>query len=546
MLIKACNTQLLHPISLGQPGIEISHLFFADDSLFFLKETLQNCEHLSDILHTYCLASGQLINADKSSLYFSPNTRPEIIHFLSSILGMKVVTDPGKYLGLPTTWGRSKRGALAYIKEAVLKKVKGWKQTSLSQAGKEVLIKSVASAIPAYPMLCFKFPLSTCNELNSILSNFWWGNTDSSGIHWKSWDFLSLPKDQGGLGFRNLQSFNDALLAKQAWRLIQDPSSLCARVLKQRYFPNTTLLHARKGGTPSWIWSSILIGRDLLHQGTVWNIGNGSSVNLWSDHWVPMPSPSPICADHIDSSSLVSSLIDWNSKQWDTSRISTYLSADSVRRISAIPLIDPQTLDKLIWPHVKNASEFTVHKKCPSPPHTPSSSTSQSRASHHWQPPPIHALKINTDAAWHSDSLSCGVAAIVRNHHGRVIAGSVKTLSAPSVFAAEAFAMNEGMVLALSFPHRHVELASDSQSLIKSLTTNVPPADWQATNIITQVRYLAQTRQVSWLWTSRSANCAADHLAALACRGKCPVNWLSHPPSSLSEILLYDGCPGPP
>lgn len=250
MMIKACQSHQLNPICLSPGGFGISHLFFADDSLFFLQATLQNCEHLSDLLHTYCSASGQLINADKSSLYFSPNTPWQVTHLLSSILQMRVVSDPGKYLGLPTIWGRSKRSALGYIKEVVSRKVQAWKQATLSQSGKETLIKAVATAIPAYPMACFKFPISTCREINSMLSNFWWGNSGSNGIHWKSWEFLGLPKEQGGLGFRNLQEFNDSLLAKQAWRLHNNPSSLYAQVLKQRYFPNSSFLQARKGSSP--------------------------------------------------------------------------------------------------------------------------------------------------------------------------------------------------------------------------------------------------------------------------------------------------------
>lgn len=216
MIIKACASSLLDPIHIGPQALGVSHLFFADDSLFFLQATLQNCEHLSDLLHTYCVASGQLINVEKSSIFFSPNTLPEIVSLISFVLRIPVSTDPGKYLGLPTVWGRSKRAALGYIKEAVLKKVNGWKQATLSPAGKEVLLKSVATAIPAYPMSVFKFPRTLCTEINSILANFWWGKSDSKGIHWKSWDFLCLPKTAGGLGFRNLEEFNNALLAKQA------------------------------------------------------------------------------------------------------------------------------------------------------------------------------------------------------------------------------------------------------------------------------------------------------------------------------------------
>ncbi|PRQ57333.1 putative RNA-directed DNA polymerase [Rosa chinensis] len=251
MVIKCCRCSLLKPVTIGPQELGISHLFFADDSLFFLQATLQNCEMLSDLLHTYCVASGQLINVDKSSIFFSPNTQPEIVHLLSAVMQIPVVFDPGKYLGLPTFWHRSKKAALGFIKDSISKKVRGWKQATLSQAGKETLIKAISTAIPAYPMACFKFPVSLCTQLNGILANFWWGNQDSNGLHWKSWNFLSLPKQDGGMGFRNLVEFNDSLLAKQAWRLTHNPTSLWARVLQQLYFPSTSFRFARKGASAS-------------------------------------------------------------------------------------------------------------------------------------------------------------------------------------------------------------------------------------------------------------------------------------------------------
>ncbi|KAL6194971.1 hypothetical protein ACLB2K_036046 [Fragaria x ananassa] len=193
------------------------------------------------------------INTEKSSLYFSPNNPPYLIDLISSVLNMKVVDDPGRHLGLPTIWGQSKRKALCFVIEAISRKVAGWKQSILSQAGKEVLIKSVASAIPAYTMSCFKFPLSTYKEINSTLSDFWWGNSASKGVHWNAWESLGLPKAEGGRGFQNFQEFNDALLAKQVWRLHQFPNSISAQVIKQLYHPTTSILKAKKGGSPSWL-----------------------------------------------------------------------------------------------------------------------------------------------------------------------------------------------------------------------------------------------------------------------------------------------------
>ncbi|CAL2271420.1 unnamed protein product [Prunus armeniaca] len=150
----------------------LSHLLFADDTLLFLKANAQNCRNMMNLLNGYCRASGQQINLGKSSVFFSPNTPDDLKRELGTILGMSIVTDTRKYLGLPTLWGRSKSEALNFVKERLLRKIGGWKQGLLSQAGRDILIKSVAQAVPTYPMGIFKFPKSFCQKLEHEIARF--------------------------------------------------------------------------------------------------------------------------------------------------------------------------------------------------------------------------------------------------------------------------------------------------------------------------------------------------------------------------------------
>ena len=90
-------------------------------------------------------------------------------------LGVKEAINTGVYLGIPSFWGKTRYEAMSYVRDKVVKKLSNWKQQTLSQGGKEVLIKAVASSVPTYMMACFKLPKKICGEMNSAVANFWWG-----------------------------------------------------------------------------------------------------------------------------------------------------------------------------------------------------------------------------------------------------------------------------------------------------------------------------------------------------------------------------------
>ena len=116
--------------------------------------------------------------------------------------------------------GRNKRSTFNAIKDKVGKKLEGWKEKILSKAGREILIKAVAQAIFTYTMSCFKLLNALCEDLTSMIRNFWWGQRkDEKKTDWLSWEKMCELKANGGMGFKKLQQFNLALLAKQGLRL---------------------------------------------------------------------------------------------------------------------------------------------------------------------------------------------------------------------------------------------------------------------------------------------------------------------------------------
>jgi hypothetical protein len=101
----------------------------------------------------------------------------------------------------------------------------GWMEEEIPFTSKKGnLDKSSSPAIPTYSMSVFRLPKKLCSSLNSMIRRFWWGHTDEAKhISWMSWGRLGRSKLHGGMGFRHLEAFNGALLAKQGWRLVKYP-----------------------------------------------------------------------------------------------------------------------------------------------------------------------------------------------------------------------------------------------------------------------------------------------------------------------------------
>ncbi|XP_062075987.1 uncharacterized mitochondrial protein AtMg00310-like [Humulus lupulus] len=141
-------------------------------------------------------------------------------------------------------------------------------------AGREVLIKAVIQSIPTYTMSLFKLPMSFVNSIHGMCARFWWGGDDTKQkMHWCTWGRLWWHKEDGGMGFRDLHLFNQAMLAKQAWRLYDDPSSLAAKVLKGLYHRKKPFGSMVKSKNGSFVWKNILWGKELFDAGSIWRVG---------------------------------------------------------------------------------------------------------------------------------------------------------------------------------------------------------------------------------------------------------------------------------
>ena len=194
------------------------------------------------------------------------------------------------------------------------------------------------------------------------MASFWWCSHEDKGkIHWLSWDKLCFPKDRGGMGFKDIEIFNQALLAKQAWMILASPSSLLSRFLKSRYFSEKDFLNALLGSRPSFAWRSILFGRNLLVKGLRHMVGDGKSLSVWSSPWLVdgdrkrIPLMKNIL---IDLNLRVSDLLLDNSHHWNLSLLNDLFYPPDIEIILKIkPVISSP--DFFIWNHTRSG-EYAV------------------------------------------------------------------------------------------------------------------------------------------------------------------------------------------
>ncbi|KAG7564814.1 Myc-type basic helix-loop-helix (bHLH) domain [Arabidopsis suecica] len=359
---KAEREKLITGIKVANACPPVSHLLFADDSLFFCKANKDQCEVILGILKKYEAVSGQQINLLKSSIQFGHKVDDDIKEEIKSTLGITNIGGMGSYLGLPESLGGSKTKIFSFVRERLQTRINGWSAKFLSKGGKEVMIKSVAAALPTYVMSCFRLPKTITSKLTSAVANFWWSsNGDSRGMHWMAWNKLCNSKSEGGIGFRNVDDFNSALLAKQLWRLITVPDSLFAKVFKGRYFRKSNPLENIKSYSPSYGWRSICSARSLVNKGLIKRVGSGTSISVWEDPWIPAQFPRPAKSNGsvADPSLKVNDLIDSRTNFWNIDLLKAIFDPEDVALISAIHVGVPTKEDSLGW-HFTKSGQYTV------------------------------------------------------------------------------------------------------------------------------------------------------------------------------------------
>ncbi|KAL3037714.1 hypothetical protein AAZX31_01G085700 [Glycine max] len=211
----------------------------------------------------------------------------------ASWLNCSLLSFPFVYLGIPI--GANLRRVPMW--DPIIKKceraLSKWKQRHLSFGGRVTLIQSVLNSIPIYFLSFFRIPKKVEDKLVSLLHRFLWGGgPDKNKIAWIKWEIVCRPKEKGGLGMKDINTFNLALLGKWWWNLFQHEGQLWARVLQSKYGGWRGLDEEPGSNKDSLWWRDLKIifqasqQGEQLKKGIMWRVGRGDRFKFWEDEWI--------------------------------------------------------------------------------------------------------------------------------------------------------------------------------------------------------------------------------------------------------------------
>lgn len=153
------------------------------------------------------------------------STRNEVVNKVQRIKGTCRQDFPFTYLGCPIFYARRKIDYFQGLIKKILDKLQSWKGKLLSIGGRAVLISHVLQSVPIHFLLAVNPHSCVINKLHKIFAQFFWSNSvGGKGRHWAFQDTLSLPCEEGGLGFISLHDVSKALFCKLWWNFRTKPT----------------------------------------------------------------------------------------------------------------------------------------------------------------------------------------------------------------------------------------------------------------------------------------------------------------------------------
>jgi hypothetical protein len=263
----------------------LSILQYADDTILFLEDDLNQAKNLKIVLNTFEKLSGLKINFHKSELYCFGNAKSRTVSY-GEIFGCKEGTLPFRYLGIPMNTHKIRNQDWQLVETRFQKKLASWKSKLLSAGGRLVLINAVLSSLPMFMMSFFRIPKGVLKKLDYYRSRFYWQSDEhKKKYRLIKWGVLQQPKCLGGLGILDLETQNKCLLAKWIINLLNEDGTW-QQLIKAKYLNRKTFTQVAKRPGDSQFWMGLMEIKDTILAKGRFQVNNGRQARFWEDVWV--------------------------------------------------------------------------------------------------------------------------------------------------------------------------------------------------------------------------------------------------------------------
>jgi hypothetical protein len=308
-------------------------------------------------LQDFCIQSGQTPNWGKSGIIFSKHVSVSTRQAIKQIFPVPAIDNNVVHLGHPLIIpGKHRTAAYNFVFDKFKSKLSTYKADQLSHAARLELIKCIFSSIQVYYMSNILFTKKFLNKLTSIIRNFWWTGireeTKSRSLCLRAWKDICSPKNEGGLGIRNLQAINQGLILMAAWRIADQPNNFFHAVLKSKYFPDSSIWRPKPNVPKSAFWASILKILPILKAHSFYQVGKGE-ISIWStpwcDNWASIYDALIIQPGNFNYPAQVKDLWIPGQQAWNNQLIENLFQQPLSDIIKNTPLICSQEKDFLCW-----------------------------------------------------------------------------------------------------------------------------------------------------------------------------------------------------
>ncbi|KAL2235686.1 UNVERIFIED_CONTAM: putative ribonuclease H protein, partial [Sesamum indicum] len=245
------------------PILDSSNWGFADDLLLFCRANTESVRVFKSGLDRFADWSGLRLNVEKSHIIISRSAK-NIREELLAVLGFQEGHLPMRYLGLPLISSRLTIADCQPLLSKIDTRINGWEELALSYAGRVQIIKSVLVALGVYWASTFILPKGVIKDIEKRLRVFLWRGTGNSGYPKVAWKEICKPKEEGGLGLKDMSTLNRALMCKKLCEVIRcDRTCIWVEWLRHGRLRDDSIWTIPENRGP-WGWRKILRLRGWL------------------------------------------------------------------------------------------------------------------------------------------------------------------------------------------------------------------------------------------------------------------------------------------